>query len=123
MRKLIALLAVLSLTALLSVAAGAGAADDQPQARAAATKIAKVRDNFFSPGTVKIRKGSYVKWVWTPDEGLEETNQHNVRDTKGRFYSKLQTTGSYRKRFRKAGTYRVVCTIHPNMTQKVVVLR
>ena len=121
MRKLLVLIATVSMLSALAVT-GASATPDT-KVRAAATKTAKVRDNFFSPGTVKIRKGSYVKWVWTPDEGLEETNVHNVRHTKGRFYSKLQTTGTYRKRFGKVGTYRVTCTVHSNMRQKVVVVR
>ena len=138
MRKLIATLAVASLLAVLAVAAtgAATAAPDSPQVKASATKVAKVRDNFFSARckTVKgwltctIDKNDIMDWRWTPDPGFTETNEHNVTGfyrSNVAFASKDLTAGSYRKKFRTAGrTYKVLCTLHAsNMKMKVVVRR
>jgi plastocyanin len=134
LRKLIVILAVASLLAVLAVAAS-GAATASPQVRASATKVAKVRDDFFSARTCKtvkgwltctINKNDILEWRWTPDAGLDETDAHNVTGIyKGNtaFASEEKTDGKYRKKFRRAGrTYKVICTLHSsNMRMKVVV--
>ena len=33
-----------------------------------------------------------------------------------KFHSRIQTSGSYKHKFTKAGTYKIVCTIHPGMS-------
>ena len=104
MRKLLALAAVLAV-ALASVAY-------------AATKSVGVRDNFFRPTKLTISKGTKVTWKWSGKV------PHNVTVTKGpqKFNSRTQTTGSYSHVFRKAGTYKILCTIHaPGMKMTVVV--
>jgi plastocyanin len=138
LRKLIVTLAVASLLAALAVAAAgaATAAPDSPQVKAAATKVAKVRDNFFSAHcktikhrlTCTIHRNDILEWRWTPDPGLTETNAHNVTGLyKGNtaFASEDKVDGTYRKKFRRAGrTYKVLCTLHPeNMRMNVVVIR
>ncbi len=134
MRKLIATLAVASLPALLAVGA-ATAAPDSPQVRAAATKVAKVNDDFYSARTCKrvkgrltctINKNDIMEWRWTPDPGQTETNEHNVTGVyKGNtaFASADKVDGKYRKKFRRGGrTYKILCTFHPeNMRMNVVV--
>lgn len=86
-------------------------------------KSVEVDDNYFvhdgKPPTVKVHKGDKVEWEW------EGSNPHNVTVTKGpvKFHSKDQSSGSYEKKLKKAGTYKIVCTIHPpdmRMTLKVV---
>ena len=78
-----------------------------------------VRDNVFAPTTKTISKGDTVTWVWRGQA------PHNVVKTSGpgrRFQSRIQTTGRYRHRFTRKGTYRLLCTIHaPSMKMKVVV--
>jgi plastocyanin len=78
-----------------------------------------VRDNVFAPTTKTIRKGQTVTWVWRGQA------PHNVVKTSGpgaRFQSRLQTRGTYRRKFTRAGTYRLLCTVHaPSMKMKVVV--
>lgn len=135
MRKLIATAVVASLTAVLAVAATA--APGSPQVKAAATKVAKVNDDFYSARTCKrvkgrltctINKNDVMEWRWTPDPGLTETNEHNVTGLfKGNtaFASDDMTQGKYRKKFRRGGrTYKILCTFHPsNMRMNVVVRR
>jgi plastocyanin len=82
-----------------------------------ATKSIALRDTFFSPKSVTVSKGTTVKWVWRGKLA------HNVTVKSGpvKFHSRTITNGSFSKRLTKAGTYRIVCTIHPgmNLTLKV----
>ena len=105
MRKPIALLA----TAGLAVAAVPAFA---------ATKTVKVDDDFFSPRPVSVKKGDTVTWKWVGDA------PHNVKVVKGpvKFSSgSPQRSGTYTRKLRKRGTYRIVCTIHSGMSMKLVV--
>ena len=85
---------------------------------AAATKSVKVRDNSFKPKTVTVAKGTTVKWNWVGN------HSHNVTVTKGpvHFQSALKSSGSFKRKMRKRGTYKIICTIHApsmRMTLKV----
>jgi pyruvate-formate lyase len=73
----------------------------------------EVKDDFFSPKTVKISKGSKVTWTWKGD------NPHDVKFKN--FGSPTKTSGTYSHRFKKKGTFKYVCRIHSGMTGKVVV--
>jgi len=86
------------------------------------TKSVEVDDNYFvkkgAPRTVTVHKGDKVEWEW------EGSNPHNVTVTKGpvKFHSKNMTSGTYEKKLKKVGTYKIVCTIHApdmRMTLKV----
>lgn len=101
MRKLLALVVLTLLSGVLAATA------------LAATKTVKVGDNWFvrsSSGTptVTVRAGDTVRWSFVGDA------PHNVKVTKGpaRFSSKTQSSGIFRRRVTKRGTYRIVCTIH-----------
>jgi plastocyanin len=105
MKRMFALLAALALLGALAVPA------------LAATKSIALRDTFFSPRSVTVKKGTTVKWVW------RGRLPHNVTVRKGpvKFHSSTKTKGSFSKKLTKRGTYRIVCTIHPgmNLTLKV----
>lgn len=108
MRKLI----VTALLATAALPAFAGAAN-------AATVT--VGDNFFSPTAKTVSVGTKVKFNWVGKR------KHNVVKTSGpggRIASgKTDDTGvNLAKRFGTAGTYKFVCTLHPDemrMTLKV----
>jgi plastocyanin len=113
MRKLLVVLATVAVSA-SAVAASA----------LAATKTVKVGDIWFiskakNHGTVKAKVGDTVKWVWAGDM------PHNVTVTGGpvKFKSKTQSKGTFSKKITKAGTYKIVCTVHgakaQSMTLKV----
>ena len=78
----------------------------------AATKTVTVGDSFFKAKSVTVGKGTTVRWVW------RGKLIHNVTVKSGpvRFHSAAKAAGSYSKRLARAGTYRIVCTIHPGMT-------
>ena len=83
------------------------------------TKSVHLGDNFFTKGTVTIKRGSAVHWSWSGTE-----NKHNVTSKKGdRFHSKTSTSGSFTHVFRKRGTFTIICTKHPaQMRMKVRVV-
>jgi len=81
-------------------------------AMAAPKTTVKLGDNFFEPALKTVRRGTKVRFKWIGG------NPHNVtkrRGPGGRF--KSRTTSSrgvnFAKQFKKRGTYRLICTIHP----------
>ena len=105
MKKLSILAAVLVAAALLAVPA------------LAATKSVTVGDTFFKARSITVSKGTTVKWVW------RGKLPHDVRVRTGpaKFHSTVKTKGSYSMRLTRKGTYRIICTIHPNMKQTITV--
>jgi plastocyanin len=83
---------------------------------AGATRTVRIGDDWFvrdgSPTTVSVTKGTTVRWRWTGDD------DHNVTVRRGpaRFRSDLKDSGTFSRKLRRRGTYRIVCTIHqPDM--------
>jgi plastocyanin len=113
MRKLLVVLAT------VAVSTSAIAAPAQ-----AATKTVKVGDIWFiskakNHGTVTAKVGDTVKWTWVGKM------PHNVTVASGpvKFKSKTQPKGTFSKKITKAGTYKIICTVHgakaQSMTLKV----
>jgi plastocyanin len=87
-------------------------------------KTVEVDDNYFvkegKPRTVTVALNDTVVWEW------EGSNPHNVTVTKGpaKFSSPTKSSGRYSKKLKKAGTYKIVCTIHqPGMRMTLKVQR
>jgi plastocyanin len=83
---------------------------------AGATRTVRLGDDWFvregSPRTVTVSRGDTVRWRWTG------RNQHNVavRSGPARFQSPLKRSGTYSRKLRRRGTYRIICSIHqPDM--------
>jgi len=68
----------------------------------------------FSVATLRIKKGTTVKWHWSGSV------PHNVKG-KG-IKSKTGPKVTYSHKFSKAGTFPVVCTIHAALGQKMKVI-
>jgi plastocyanin len=85
-------------------------------AQAASTHSVTLKSLAFHPGTLSIRRGDTVKWLWR--DGGEE---HNV--TGHGFRSGTKASGSFSVRFTHKGTFKYECTIHveEGMTGKIVV--
>jgi len=89
---------------------------------AAKTRSVKIGDDFFVRNsgvpTVTVKKGTTVKWNWTGHDS------HNVVVSKGpaHFQSSLKTSGSFKRKLKKKGTYTIICSIHaPSMRMKLKV--
>jgi hypothetical protein len=68
-----------------------------------------------------VNKGSTITWVW-PDEALDV---HDVKLSKGpkgvtKFQSDLGAAGfKYKRTLKVPGTYKIVCTLHEEMTMTI----
>ena len=105
------------LLAVLAAACVAGAALLAIPALGATTRTVAVKDSYFGPRTLTVRKGTTVRWVWRSTRLA-----HNVAVRKGpqRFRSGApRRGGSFTRTLRRAGSYRIVCEIHPGMVMTV----
>ena len=90
---------------------------------ASASKKIEVGDDYYGPTKVTVSKGTTVKWVWLEDN----TNSHDVKLVKApagvkRFHSaKAATDYTFSRKLTKPGTYKIVCTLHQDMTMTIVV--
>jgi plastocyanin len=94
------------------VVAGLGVAASP--ASSAGTTI-RLRDNLFSPKSKSVARNTTVTFRWAG------RNAHNVVVTRGpvRFSTRAKTTGTYRRKLTRRGTYSIVCTLHPGMALKL----
>jgi len=103
------------------VATGAcgSAKDDGRGAAASATGDADATvtlvDLSFSPSAITVSVGDVVAWVWK-----DGRVQHDVVFDDGPSSPK-QRNGKWQRAFDRPGTYEYVCTLHPNMTGRVLV--
>ena len=85
----------------------------------AATRSVKVGDNYYVRArgvpTVTVSKGTTVKW------NFRGRFPHTVTVSKGprKFNSGVRTSGSYRKKLTRRGTYTIYCVIHGAADQKM----
>ena len=102
---------------LCAARAGAGA----PQ-----RKSVEVADNYYLPIKLTVNRGSVVTWKWPADVAIDV---HDVKLRSGppgvrRFQSEPASSGyRYRRTLRKPGLYRIVCTLHEEMTMTIRVRR
>ena len=104
MRTLFILLAVLGAFTAASALASSG-------------RTIKVADSYFATKTLRIGRGTTVTWKW------EGSLLHNVKVRRGpaSFKSRTQIRGTYGHTFTASGTYKLYCTLHPDMTMTVIV--
>jgi plastocyanin len=108
-------MALVAATALAATPASAGSAEKR--------KV-KVGDDYFTPAKLTVDRGTVVRWRWLKSN----YNTHDVKlkkrpkDVK-RFQSDpAKSRFTFRRKLRKAGTYRIICTYHRfTMRQKIVV--
>lgn len=115
-----------AIAAVVLVLAGtSAAAAATPTAQVAATKKVKVADNFYSPKKLTVAKGTTIKWVWS-NRNADSHDVYLNKKPKGvkRFQSAPAATFySFKRKLKKAGTYRFLCTFHEGMTMRIDVKR
>jgi plastocyanin len=85
----------------------------------AATRSIKVGDDYYVRArgvpVVTVNKGTTVRWKF------RGSNPHTVTVLKGprKFSSGVKSSGSYKKKLTKRGTYTIYCTIHGAANQKM----
>jgi plastocyanin len=84
----------------------------------AATKSVGVKKSgtkySFTPATLRIKKGDTVKWSWSG------STPHNVKGPG--FTSKTATKVTFSHKFTSAGRFKVVCTLHQALGQRMTVV-
>ncbi len=109
----------LAAAAALLCAAPAGAGGPQ-------RKTVKLFDNYYLPLKLTVNKGSTVTWKWPTDIPIDV---HDVKLRSGppgvrRFQSEPASAGYiYRRTLKKPGLYKIVCTLHEEMTMTIRVRR
>lgn len=116
-RRIVVPLALLALLA-VAFAVPATAGSRKPQ-----HKTVGVIDFAFTPKQATVTPGSRITWKWS----AQNATAHDVKlvsAPKGvkKFTSPVYTAGtSFSRVLTKAGTYRFVCTFHPNMRETIYV--
>ena len=83
---------------------------------ASSSRSVTIGDDFFKPTKLTVSKGTRVTWHW------RGSDTHNVTVSSGptKFHSRDRSSGSFARTLRRAGTYRILCTIH-GFRMKIVV--
>jgi len=109
-------LALVAGVALLSAAPAAVAASG-------AKKTVKVGDNFYSPKTLTVKKGTTVTWKWPGFDQAGDVHDVSLKSgPKGvkKFHSDSAATDySFKRKLTVAGTYKLVCTLHEDMRMTI----
>jgi plastocyanin len=108
----------LSMAVAIAVAAGVAALPSSGATTRPKPKQVSVKDDFFGPKTLKIKKGTKIVWTWRGKA------KHNIAVANGpsNFRAGTRRTGTFKHTFGKKGTYSIVCTIHaPDMHMTVKV--
>jgi plastocyanin len=100
------------------VVAAAGVFALAPVAGAGKAKTIEVGGNAYSPAKQTIVKGQKLRFHWS---GGFDVHDVNVAKGPQKFHSPLQASGTWVHKFKKAGTYALYCSQHPEMTMVVKV--
>jgi plastocyanin len=109
-------LCTLVLSPLLVAPAVAGGG---PVAQTSATRTVTIKDIAFKPGRITVERGTEVRWRFRDGLTFHNVRSRGKRQFKG---SSDRRRGAFNKRFRRAGRYRYMCTIHPLAMKGVVVV-
>jgi plastocyanin len=88
-------------------------------------KVVKIGDNYFAPDSLKVAKNTKVIWRWPKDSG----DTHDVRLRSGpkgvkKFKSDYAATDySFARTLKKAGKYKLYCSLHEGMKMTITVKR
>ena len=82
----------------------------------AAEQTVSIKEFMFSPVSITVAPGTTVRWKNLDGE------PHTIRSVDATFRSDaLDQDDSFTFKFDKPGTYRYVCSIHPQMVGTIVV--
>jgi plastocyanin len=82
----------------------------------AAPTLVSIKDYKFAPAVVKIPVGGTITWA------NKDADVHTVMSATGLFASgALDTDDTFSYTFTKPGTYAIACSLHPQMSETIVV--
>jgi plastocyanin len=85
---------------------------------AAGTRTVTLKNIAFSPKSLSISKGTTVAFAFRDGSTI-----HNVTSTGGKRFRSIsnRSSGTQKRMFNAAGTYRYACTLHPGMSGRITV--
>jgi plastocyanin len=96
--------------------AGSAVAQAQTQDSAQAIRDVAVRDDFFNPARIQIRRGDSIRWTNRGED------QHTTTSDMG-FWNRLLNPGdTFTLRFPRTGTFPYHCNFHSDMRGAVRVV-
>jgi plastocyanin len=100
---------------LLLISGGAFSSSASGSATASRTVTVSMKNFLFAPKTVNISRGDRVVWANT-------SSRPHTATKGGSFDTRIVRSGKAAAvRFNGKGTYRYICSLHPQMTGKVIV--
>jgi plastocyanin len=73
-------------------------------------------DSWYEPDPIRVRVGQTITWT------NQDTDPHDVTADDGTFASgPIGAGGSFRWTPTRPGTYRYICTLHPEMHGEIIV--
>jgi len=92
---------------------------------AAAKKTIKLGDNYYSSKSLTVSRGTTVTWQWP---GFDEAGDvHDIKLKSGpkgvkKFQSEAASTDyAFKRKLTVPGTYKIMCSLHEEMTMTVKV--
>jgi plastocyanin len=89
-------------------------------------KSVEVADNYYLPDKLTIKKGTKVTWKWPDDIAIDVHDVKLKSAPKGvrKWQSEPASSGyRYKRKFKKPGKYKIICTLHEEMTMTIKVKR
>ncbi|MGO3236117.1 MAG: cupredoxin domain-containing protein [Canibacter sp.] len=110
----------LAAVAVLALVFASGCSAQKPEVTLSAEGVepaatVQAIDNAYEPETVTIQAGEAVEWT------MAGSSEHDVVAEDGSFVSELVMTGTFTHVFDEPGEYPYDCSVHPEMTGKVIV--
>ncbi len=116
----------MSRVAMLALAlAGAALAAAPATAAAPKPRTVKIADNYYLPAKLKVKRGTRVTWRWPSEAGdVHDVKLRSAPRGVRKFHSQPASAGyRFRRTLKKPGRYRIVCTLHEEMTMTIRVRR
>jgi plastocyanin len=113
------------LVAVAVLAAAAAGATAPALAGSTRSKSVEVGDDFFAPTRLTVKPGMRLVFRWPS----ANNDSHDVKLTSAprgvrRWHSPVRRSDyTYRRTVRTAGTYKIICTLHPTLMRLTVRVR
>ena len=110
--------AVLALAGAAFVAAPATAAAPKP-------RIVKINDNYYLPAKLKVKPRTKIVWRWPSEAGdVHDVKLKSAPKGVKKFHSQPASASyTFKRRLDKPGRYKIICTLHEEMTMTITVRR
>ncbi len=83
-------------------------------------------DNYYLPDKLTVKQGAKIAWEWPDDVAIDVHDVKLKSAPKGvkKFQSQPASSGyTYKRTLKKPGTYKIICTLHEEMTMTIKVKR